>query len=1352
MKHATDTNMLDVQLLPHPFAAERVHRRLAAGGSIAEIVAALNIDPLAHPHLHAFIDGHAVPRENWARVMPKAGTVLTLRMVPMGGGGGGKNPLRTVLSLALMAASPVLSAGLAGALGSFGGIPLVGRLLTTGVSLLGRLALNALAPPGRARYSAQKESQTLFIQGAQNRATPFGRVPKILGRHRFVPPFGALPYTETAGNDQYLRMLFVWGYGPLHISDLKIGETPLSEFEDVEIETRQGYADDAPLTLYTNSVLQNDLAVTLKQADGYVLRTSEADADEISVDITLPRGLATFASSGARRAATVQVEVQYAPAGTESWSAAAGEYKAFAARSLLLPPPPFTFYVLSATSHVTRLDLVLTDAASGALSVVTGTEFREGIDTGTVTAPLVPAGKIMLANLPRSSAETWPVAVTDSRDANLFGLQFDAAGDFAVTASVTANQLTIAAGGLRFPGIAITGKQTAALRQTVSFKVPRGRYDVRLRRLTADAADDNRTFDDTVWTALRSLRYTAPVTMPGLAMTALRIKATDQLSGVIDRFNGVVTSILPDWNGSGWVEQQTANPAALFRHTLQGSANARPLDDSRLNLPRLEQWHENCAAASREFNAVIDYDVSVREVLQNIAAAGRASPALLDGKWLAVEDRPQDVPVQHFTPRNTWGFEGRKSFSEVPEALRLRFLNRDKGWQQDECLVYADDKDAASVQRYETLDLAGITSSDQAWRDGRYHMATAQLRPETYSFNCDIENIICTRGDLVRFTHDVPLFGLSSARVASLKTGGDTVSGVTLDAAAEMQAGKRYAARFRKADGTTLVAPLLTSEGKTKTLLFASALAATQAPEIGDLAMFGESGLESVELVVQSIVPSGNLSARLSCVDAAPAIHVADEGNIPPFNSQITAPPALQRPPTPVLDRIQSGEETLIRNTDGSLTTRIVVTLLPPANAQNLTPRVLLRAQDETQFHPAETSLAQNRISISDVAEGESYDIDIRYVSQTGMVSAPLLIAAHRVAGTSALPSDITNFSITVLGDTAHLSWTANADLDLDHYALRFTPQLDETSWSGAVDIVASIARDATSLAVPLAGGSYLLKAVDVGGRFSANAAVAVTPVNPASSNAVLEIDESHFTGTKIDTGYREGALQLGGRDSVDDWENFDTIPDIDIGLQGLAASGSYLFAETADLGAVYTSRLTASLSATGIDLNETIDSVDNIDALEVFDQDADPSNWSLQLQLRMTSDDPDAAPVWSSWSNFVIGDYTARAFQFRVLMAAESANISPALAGLTIQIDMPDRMISGRAVASGAAPLAITFERPFRAIPALTITPYDMASGDYYRLSSQSDAGFTLGFYASSGAGISRTFDYQAHGYGERR
>jgi len=1353
MTSTAPSQNLTARLLPHPFAVERIERALPAGRSIADMADELLPDARLLPHLHAFIDGHAVARKNWARVRPKPGTVLTLRLLPMGGGGGAKNPLRTVLSLALLAASPALTAGLASLLGPLGALPFASKLITTGVTLLGSLALNALAPPGRANFSGQKESPTLFIQGAQNKATPFGRVPKVLGRHRFVPPFGALPYTETVGSDQYLRMLFVWGYGPLTIDQLKIGETPLSEFEGVEVENRQGFTNDAPITLYTNSVLQNDLAINVTNADGYIVRTSEADADEIGVDVTLPRGLVRFGSSGARKTATVQIEVQYAPAGTNDWSAGVGNYKAFDARTIALPDAPVSYRRTLANYASQRIDAVVLDNVSGAITIISGVATRPELDGAQAIAPAVPDGQTLLALLLRQSGEGTtlsPDAVTDSRDVARFGAEFQTESDFAVTAA-SAGHITVAAGGLQYPGIEITGKQTAALRETLTFKVPRGQYDVRLRRITADAPDDDKLFDETSWTALRTIRYTAPVAMPGLAMTALRIKATDQLTGVIDRFNGVVTSILPDWDGSAWVEQETANPAALYRHVVQGNANARPLADSRLDLEKIESWHDRCTAANREFNAVIDYDTSVREVLQNIAAAGRASPALLDGKWAVIEDRPQTVPVQHFTPRNTSNFQGRKTFAEVSDALRIRFLNRDKGWLQDERIVYADGLDAASARTFETLDLSGITSSTQAWQDGRYHMATALLRPETYSFDCDLEHIACTRGDLIRFTHDVPLFGLASARIKTVAASGDSVTGVTLDDSIVMESGKNYALRCRRGDGSSFITPLVSISGTTNTLQFATSIAAADAPAVGDLAMFGEAGRESVELIVKSITPQTDLAARLICVDASPAIHEADSGTIPPFDSQISLPLGLQRPPQPLLDSIQSGEETLIRNTDGSLTTRILVTLLPPAFGGSLNVQVLIRAQDETRLRAADVSASGNRLSITDVAEGETYDLEIRYLSTLGVSSPPLLIAGHRVSGTSALPSDVAGFAITVVGDAAHLSWSAVPDLDLDHYALRFTPAVDDAGWSSAIDIISAVPRDATTIAVPSARGSYLIKAVDVGGRFSANAALAVTPVDDGTQNIVLTLAEDPgFTGTQTSMAVRDGALQLAGRDSIDDWLSFDDVANVDIGNNGMSASGGYAFLETPDLGAVYTSRLTAQLAVSGVDLNASLDTCDDLDGLENFDQGADPSLWQLRLQIRSTTEDPtvpDAA--WTPWTDFVIADYTARAFQFRLLASAESANVSPAVSVLRVTIDMPDRVASQRAIAAPAVGYAAVFPGAFRATPSLAVTPHDMASGDYYTLTAQTPAGFGIRFFDASGNGIARTFDYQARGYG---
>ena len=196
--------------------------------------------------------------------VPKDGHTVTVRVIPQGGGGGGKNPLRTILTLAVVAASfyfaPGLGASLASSFGAagagstvFGSLTyqgLAGALLTVG----GTLLVNAIAPirpPSLSGLSGSgnRESPTLFIEGARNAARPFGTVPIVLGKHRHVPPLGVTNYTEVKNGDSFLKMLVVWGYGPLKIENVKIGDTPIANFDGVTIENREGRSTDAAHTI-----------------------------------------------------------------------------------------------------------------------------------------------------------------------------------------------------------------------------------------------------------------------------------------------------------------------------------------------------------------------------------------------------------------------------------------------------------------------------------------------------------------------------------------------------------------------------------------------------------------------------------------------------------------------------------------------------------------------------------------------------------------------------------------------------------------------------------------------------------------------------------------------------------------------------------------------------------------------------------------------------------------------------------------------------------------------------------------------------------------------------------------------
>lgn len=666
---------VNVSATPHPFRLANVQKVVEPGRTLSEILNEVQPDPSLRKHAHVFIEDELIPPALWPRVKPKDGTLVTIRVVPMGGGGGDdKNPLRTVLSIAVLAAATVVSGGaLAGVLGpSFAAGGLGATLGGAFIGIGGMLLVNAIAPVRPPSFNQRNpagsiaESPTLFIAGARNQANPFGIIPRPFGTHRMVPPLGAFSYTEIAGDDQYLRLLLVWGYGPLAINDIKIGETLLTSFTDYEIETRQGFAADQPITLFPNDVFEDTLlgGVTIRAVDDdgnptTTTRTSQTNADELSVDIVFPQGLKRYDGNGNLVSASVDVDLEYRKVGDINWIHVDND-------------PTYTFEVTAARS--------------------------------------------------------------------------------------------------------------AAVRRTVRWTVsePGEQFEVRMTRITADSTSTS-VFDTVVWSALRTFSNEDPLNFDlPLAKTALRIKATDQLQQQIDQVNGVVTSLLPDWDGNSWVDDTaTNNPASVFRAVLQGPGNRRPKTDSQIDLDSLQNWHDFCAANGYTYNRVHDYQASVWDVLSDVAAAGRASPAMIDGKYGVIIDEAQATPVQHFTPRNSFGFSMEKVYLDQPHAFRVRFINEDVGYRQDERLVYDDGYDASNATKFEGIEFPGITDPDLIWEFGRFHIAQGRLRSNRYTLNADFEHLVCTRGDLVRVTHPAISStdaGITSGRIKAL----DTVIGTNL--------------------------------------------------------------------------------------------------------------------------------------------------------------------------------------------------------------------------------------------------------------------------------------------------------------------------------------------------------------------------------------------------------------------------------------------------------------------------------------------------------------------------------------------------------------------------------------------
>jgi hypothetical protein len=389
---------------------------------------------------------------------------------------------------------------------------------------------------------------------------------------------------------------------------------------------------------------------------------------------------------------------------------------------------------------------------------------------------------------------------------------------------------------------------------------------------------------------------------------------------------------------------------------------------------------------------------------------------------------------------------------------------------------------------------------------------------------------------------------------------------------------------------------------------------------------------------------------------------------------------------------------------------------------------------------------------VLNVIDQETYDVRVKAVNAFG-TSSTYTSAQRTIIGAIAPPSDVEDFSCNVVGQEAHLSWTAVPDLDLAYYNLRYSTATDGSAdWQNSVNLVEKISRPATSVTVPARAGSYLIKAVDKLGNFSSNATAIISNVTSAINFNAVATQSEHpsFSGTLTNLVLSDGTLRLDSSELFDsasgDFDDATGLFDSGLTSADLYASGNYLFSDVIDIGAVHTSRVTASITQTSDNLDDVFDSRSGNfdDQPSNFDGDT-PANCNAHLEIATSNDNV----TYTAFRNFVIGDYTARYLKFRLVMTSSDLSSTPVVSEISVTIDMPDRIFSGNDITSGASTYTVTFTNPYKSVNyAVGITGEDLATGDFFVLENKTINGFDLTFKNSSGTPISRTFDYIAKGY----
>ena len=998
------TDKILVAASSHPLRAAIVDYELEEGFTIFELLSIVQPDSNLYEHTYIEIEGIPVPKNYWKLAKPKAGHLVSINIVPTGG-----DTLRTILIIGVIAASFYFGGALGTAIvGSstftIGGAVVASSVIgSTIITVAGGLLVNLIAPinpvGSGARSSPNKaESPSYFIDQARNTVRPYSAVPVIFGRIRVVPPLGAQTITEVVGGDQYLRMLVVWGYGPLRISDIKIGNTPITEFDDVEIETREGRIGDAALTLYSKSIDQDNLSVTLeneKQAGDpdvstggqWTTRRSGLNADELSVDITFPRGIARFDKKGKRKEYSIKLEIQYKEITSNVWKGVIKDVTAF------------------------------------------------------------------------SYSPDW---VTD----------------------IVAGQ------------IAFTGARTQPIRHGIRWSTgTKGQYDIRLRKFDYDTTSD-RVYDTAIWSAIRTINNEPPINFPRpLAISALRIRATNQLAGAVSELNAIVESEVMEWNGNSWVKGYNSNPASMYRLAVQHPARRVPERNSNIDLVKLAEFYTFCNNKGYTFNDIHDQRLGLWDMLSNICAVGRSSPLRLDNIFSIVIDTGTQSVVQHFTPVNSSNFKFYRSFIPPVDGIKIVFANEDNLYYRDERIVYNDGKDDTNSLVLPELSPTGITNKDHAYKFGRFHIAQSLLRREVWTLTVSFEYLVAQRGSRVSVQHDAIAVGVASARITEIITDvSGNVTAIEVDVPIYLEKDTSYSVKIRTLRDAHIVKPIVERDGEYQTFTFRTTL--NESLNVDDIVSVGESGYVTIDGLIMAVEASEDLTARLSIVPYQAGIYNAETGLIPPFMSGIA--PADNTLPGLVIIAVYS--DASAARLIGDVYEPGIYIVITPINYPGASAECEIRPHGTNEpFRPATVRHKSiDNVEIGNVEIGETYDLRLRWTAPDKNSGNWTLHTAQVVSG-NLLPPAPTAFDVTEgVGRARSYTWTLPDIPDLAGFRIKFSNNSRDTWDDFGYLGVGLITSSPYETSQPKAAGTYTfeIRTIDTAGQESASGARVTKTLN----------------------------------------------------------------------------------------------------------------------------------------------------------------------------------------------------------------------------------------------------------------
>lgn len=341
--------------------------------------------------------------------------------------------------------------------------------------------------------------------------------------------------------------------------------------------------------------------------------------------------------------------------------------------------------------------------------------------------------------------------------------------DYNVTESVTAEYRVLGASNwMPLASRTFNAKEIKVRRATLGADVPVGQYGVRVRMAgTGNYTGGNTHYNDFSWTTLTSIQVDE-ASYAGLARTAVRIKATDQLNGSPDELRGIAHSLpVPVWTGSAWVTQETSNPGA---HILAFARGIKDGDgrliaglgwpDEMIDVEGLKGFMLHCAASGYTYDYYIKDARNCEEMLQSFALAGFGKITAASGKlsvvWSAAEQPISFVANMGTIKKGQFQVD----YTLVNAADGIEYTYNDPDTAEARTLRVASPGVSVMLSPAQVTG-EGVTSEAHAARLARYHLAQHLYQYKDISYSTDLEHLSYRLGSVGSISHDLTQWGFS---------------------------------------------------------------------------------------------------------------------------------------------------------------------------------------------------------------------------------------------------------------------------------------------------------------------------------------------------------------------------------------------------------------------------------------------------------------------------------------------------------------------------------------------------------------------------------------------------------------